>query len=109
MNASGIDNALDALTVGTGESQVAKIEKHPERRRKAAYEVWKQGVGKQLDDEMKGTFNKSKRDQQLREAWKASPDNPDNQVAADYNATREDLRAIQDGEKKKIETRLGSK
>src|SRR3954471_7828538 len=36
LNATGIDNALDALSLTT-DSSVAKIDKHPERRFKAAY------------------------------------------------------------------------
>lgn len=109
LNASGIDNALDALIVGTGESKVAKIDKHPERRRAKAFEAWMERVGNERDEEMKGQYNKSQRKQRLWEEFLRSPDNPENQIAAQYNATREELRQMQAEEKRKIEERLGSK
>lgn len=41
LNASGIDNALDALSL-TGSDNNAKIDRHPERRFKAAYAAYEE-------------------------------------------------------------------
>ncbi|UNI21733.1 hypothetical protein JDV02_007693 [Purpureocillium takamizusanense] len=107
LNATGIDNALDALSLTTGGDD-GKVDKHPERRFAAAFAKYEErrlaemkadgsGVGLRLDQ----------RKQRIRKEFDKSPDNPFNQVTAAYNATRTDLDQIKAGEKAKIEKRLG--
>uniref|UniRef100_A0A0B7JHD0 DUF1014 domain protein n=1 Tax=Bionectria ochroleuca TaxID=29856 RepID=A0A0B7JHD0_BIOOC len=107
LNASGIDNALDALSL-TNASDDSKVDKHPERRFAAAYAKYEErrlqemkadgsGVGLRLDQ----------RKTRIRKEFEKSPDNPFNQVTAAYNATRDDLTQLRDQEKSKIEKRLG--
>jgi hypothetical protein len=43
----------------------------------------------------------------IRKEFEKSPENPFNQVTAQYNATRDDLSDIRSQEKSKIESRLG--
>jgi hypothetical protein len=103
LNASGIDNALDALDI-TGNTQ-EKIDRHPERRFKAAYAVYEAKRLDELKDE-KG-LRRQQKIEMIRKEFTTHEDNPFNQVTASYNATREDRAAIQEAEKAKKEKRLG--
>ncbi|KAL0944384.1 uncharacterized protein CTRU02_202271 [Colletotrichum truncatum] len=108
LNASGIDNALDALSL-TGSSD-AKVDRHPERRFKAAYAAFEERRLKEMDDDGSGQgLRLQQRKDKIRKEFEKSPENPFNQVTANYDATREDLAQLKASEKKKIEARLGSK
>ncbi|KJZ79902.1 hypothetical protein HIM_00616 [Hirsutella minnesotensis 3608] len=107
LNASGIDNALDALSLTAGPDD-GKIDKHPERRFAAAFAKYEErrlqemkadgsGVGLRLDQ----------RKQRIRKEFDKSPENPFNQVTAAYNASRDDISQIKAQETAKIERRLG--
>lgn len=102
LNASGIDNALDALDI-TGNRQ-DKVDRHPERRFKAAYAAYEeQRLGDMKDD--KGLRRQQKIDL-IRKEFEKHPDNPFNQVTGSYNMTKEELAEIQESEKAKKEKRL---
>lgn len=103
LSATGIDNALDALSLTSGASN-DKIDRHPERRFKAAYAAYEERRLDEMKDE-KGLRRQQKVDQ-IRKEFEKHPDNPFNQVAGKYNSTREELADIREGEKKKVETRL---
>ncbi|KAG5981961.1 hypothetical protein E4U55_002469 [Claviceps digitariae] len=107
LSASGIDNALDALSLATGADD-SKIDKHPERRFAAAFAKYEErrlaemkadgsGVGLRLDQ----------RKQRIRKEFDKSPENPFNQVTVAYNATRGDMEQVKAHEMTKIEKRLG--
>ncbi|KAF2867029.1 hypothetical protein BDV95DRAFT_611307 [Massariosphaeria phaeospora] len=104
LNATGIDNALDALSLTGKESE--KVERHPERRFKAAYVVYEERRLDEMKDE-KGLRRQQKIDQ-IRKEFEKHPDNPFNQVAASYNSTKEELAELRDSEKAKKEKRLGN-
>ena len=108
LNASGIDNALDALSL-TGPSD-AKVDRHPERRFKAAYAAFEQ---RRLDEmEADGTgdgLRLNQKKERLKKEFERSPENPFNQVTAQYDATKEDLAELKNKEKAKVESRLGAK
>ncbi|KAF2642510.1 hypothetical protein P280DRAFT_467854 [Massarina eburnea CBS 473.64] len=53
----------------------------------------------------KGLRRQQKIDQ-IRKEFEKHPDNPFNQVSASYNATREELQDLKDGERVKKEKRL---
>lgn len=103
LNASGIDNALDALDLTADAKD--KVDRHPERRFKAAYTVYE---GRRLEEmkEEKGLRRQQKIDL-IKKEFEKHPDNPFNQVAGKYNSTKEELAAIQEQEKLKKEMRLG--
>ena len=103
LNATGIDNALDALSLTGKESE--KIDRHPERRFKAAYTQFEERRLDEMKDE-KGLRRQQKIDQ-IRKEFEKHPDNPFNQVSGTYNMTREDIAALKESEKAKKETRLG--
>lgn len=102
LNATGIDNALDALDI-TGNSQ-DKVDRHPERRFKAAYAAYEERRLDEMKDE-KGLRRQQKVDQ-IRKEFEKHPDNPFNQVTGSYNMTREELAAVRESEKSKKEKRL---
>ncbi|KAG9187467.1 DUF1014-domain-containing protein [Alternaria panax] len=102
LNATGIDNALDALDI-TGNSQ-DKVDRHPERRFKAAYAAFEERRLDEMKDE-KGLRRQQKIDQ-IRKEFEKHPDNPFNQVTGSYNMTREEAAALRESEKEKKEKRL---
>ncbi|CAD0100878.1 unnamed protein product, partial [Aureobasidium mustum] len=103
LSATGIDNALDALSLTANSSD--KIDRHPERRFKAAYTQYEERRLEEMKDE-KG-LRRQQKIEQIRKEFEKHPDNPFNQANASYNSTREDLQNIREGEKAKIEKRLG--
>lgn len=105
LNASGIDNALDALSL-TGSAAGEKVDRHPERRYKAAYTVYEERRLEEMREE-KGL----RRDQklaQIRKEFEKHPDNPFNQMHGTYNASKEEMVQIKEGERTKVEKRLAS-
>jgi Coiled-coil domain-containing protein 124 /Oxs1 len=105
LNASGIDNALDALSLATDTGGGA-VERHPERRFRGAYAAFEARRLEEMRDD------KSLRRQQkvdlVRKEFEKSPENPFNQVSVRFNATREQIAEVKGQEKERIETRLGS-
>ena len=53
LNATGIDNALDALSLATG-AEAAKIDRHPERRFKAAFAAYEEKRLTEMDTDGTG-------------------------------------------------------
>ena len=108
LNASGLDNALDALDITSTDNKV-KIDRHPERRVKAAFTVWKAARMDQLTEEgyfkIKGN-KRSKVEDDLWDEFQTSPENPKNQVHGSYDMTQEEIEEIREQEKSKIEQRL---
>ncbi|GAA5821719.1 hypothetical protein JCM3770_007236 [Rhodotorula araucariae] len=113
-SASGIDDALDALSLATSRtdkafvgSQAAKIETHPERRFKAAFEAYKEEQLPILKKEHPGLRLNQYQDK-LYEAFKKSPQNPFNQAHMAHNATKDDKVAALQAQKDEIARRLGA-
>jgi len=102
LNATGIDNALDALSLTTKDND--KVDRHPERRFKAAYAAYEERRLEEMKDE-KGLRRQQKVDQ-IRKEFEKHPDNPFNQVSAAYNASKDELADLKEGERLKKEKRL---
>lgn len=108
LNATGIDNALDALSLTA--NSAAKVEKHPERRFKAAFAAFEERRLKEMDDDGSGQgLRQNQKRDKIRKEFEKSEENPFNQVSARYDATKDELKELREGERKKIETRLGEK
>lgn len=108
LNASGIDNALDALSL-TGSSD-AKVDRHPERRFKAAYAAFEERRLAEMDEDGSGKgLRLQQRKDKIRKEFEKSPENPFNQVNARFDSSKEELAQLKANEKSKIENRLGSK
>ncbi|KAK1729535.1 hypothetical protein CaCOL14_007699 [Colletotrichum acutatum] len=107
LNATGIDNALDALSL-TGSDNNAKIDRHPERRFKAAYAAFEERRLKEMEDDGSGQgLRQQQKKDKIRKEFEKSPENPFNQVNARFDSTKEELAEIKAKEKGKIEARLG--
>lgn len=104
LNASGIDNALDALSLTSKDND--KIDRHPERRFKAAYAAFEERRLEEMKDD-KGLRRQQKIDQ-IRKEFEKHPDNPFNQVSAAYNASKEEVADIKEAERLKKEKRLAN-
>ncbi|KAF1992118.1 DUF1014-domain-containing protein [Aulographum hederae CBS 113979] len=104
LNATGIDNALDALSL-TNASANEQIDRHPERRFKAAYAAYEERRLEEMRDE-KGLRRNQKVDA-IRKEFEKSPDNPFNQVAGKYNSSKDEMKEIREGVKEGVEKRLG--
>ncbi|KAF4437421.1 hypothetical protein F53441_13055 [Fusarium austroafricanum] len=108
ISASGIDNALDALSL-TGGKDDSKVDRHPERRYPAAYAKYEERRLEEMKKDGSGVgLRLDQRKTRIRKEFEKHPDNPFNQVTASYNATREDVATIRAQEKAKIEQRLGN-
>ncbi|KAL8798285.1 MAG: hypothetical protein Q9182_006797 [Xanthomendoza sp. 2 TL-2023] len=106
LNATGIDNALDALSLTTGASASEKVERHPERRFKAAYAAYEARRMPEVEEEMKG-LRRQQRVDVIRKEFERSPENPFNQVSVGFDADKEEVREVREKEKEKVEQRLG--
>ena len=107
LNATGIDNALDALSL-TSVNPSEKIDRHPERRFKAAYAAYEARRMPELEEEHKG-LRKKQREDMIRKEFERSPENPFNQVNARFDTTKEELREMQEQERDKVEARLAAR
>lgn len=108
LNASGLDNALDALDITSSDSKL-KVDRHPEKRVAPAYEAWKERRMAELTKEGYFKIKGNKRSKKLEELWdefKQSPENPMNQVHGTYDMTQQDIAEIRDQEKQKTEKLL---
>ena len=104
LNASGIDNALDALSL-TSNNANDKLDRHPERRFKAAYAAFEARRLSELEEEHKG-LRKNQRVEMCRKEFEKSAENPFNQVNARFDSTREEIKDIKSREREKVEARL---
>ncbi|KAJ3487079.1 hypothetical protein NLI96_g3779 [Meripilus lineatus] len=94
--ATGIDNALDLLEVVTAKmdkasvgQQAAGIERHPERRFKAAFEAYKEREMPNVRADHPG-LRLQQYQELLFKQFQKSPENPFNQVTVSYDASKDD-------------------
>ncbi|KAF5094996.1 hypothetical protein D0Z03_001932 [Geotrichum reessii] len=114
LSASGIDNALDLLSltneksVGTGNSKADGIDRHPERRFKAAYAAFEESRLPQLKEEHPG-LRQNQMKELIRKEFEKSPLNPFNQATVAYNASKDDVHTKRKELRDATEKRLTSK
>jgi hypothetical protein len=104
LNASGIDNALDALSLDAKSTNTETVERHPERRFKAAYAAYEERRLQEMKEDK--TLRRQQKIDVIRKEFEKSELNPFNQVSARYNATKDEVREIKEGVKEEIEGRL---
>ena len=107
LNATGIDNALDALDL-TENASAQKIERHPERRFKAAYAAFEERRLPEIEVENPG-LRKNQRQAQARKEFERHPDNPFNMASVAFDASREEVREVREKVRSGVEGRLGEK
>jgi len=113
--ATGIDNALDLLEVVTAKmdkasvgQQAATIERHPERRFKAAFEAYLERELPNIKNEQPGLRSQQYRDL-LYKQFQKSPENPFNQTTVAYDANKEEKVQALQSKKAEVEERLREK
>lgn len=97
--ASNLDDALLILESTNISSTSLTVEKHPERRMKAAFSLFEATEMPKLREEFP-TFKHSQLLERLHKLWKKSPENPFNQLHVAHNMAPEEqmevLKADQD-------------
>lgn len=108
LNASGLDNALEALGLTNSDDKL-KIDRHPERRVERVRQAWVKERMEELTNEgffkIKGN-TKPKKEFELRKEFDKRPENPLNQVHGTYNMTQEQMEEIRAQEQAKTEKLL---
>ncbi|RPA92693.1 DUF1014-domain-containing protein [Choiromyces venosus 120613-1] len=108
LSVSNVDDALDALTLATGAGKNT-IDKHPERRLKAAHAAYEERRLPEVREEHKGLRRGSMK-QLIWKEFKKSEENPFNRVGkVRYNTTKDEIALAKKAEMDKIEARLGGK
>jgi len=113
--ATGIDNALDLLDIVTAKmdkasvgQQAAGIERHPERRFKAAFEAYQERELPVIRQEHPGLRLQQYKDLLFKQFQK-SPENPYNQTTLSYDATKDEKVEALKAKKTEVEERLRDK
>jgi hypothetical protein len=113
--ATGIDNAIDLLEVVTAKmdkasigNQAAGIEKHPERRFKAAFNAYVESELPNLKKEQPGLRLQQYKDLLFKQFQK-SPENPFNQATVEFNASNEEKVEVLRQRQDEIRERLREK
>lgn len=107
LHATGIDNALDALSL-SNKTGAQKVEKHPERRFKAAYAAYEARRLPEVEEEQPG-LRRQQRIKVVQKEFEKHEDNPFNQVSVAYDASRDEIASVKEAEREKIESRLSKK
>ncbi|KAI9867621.1 MAG: hypothetical protein M1813_008421 [Trichoglossum hirsutum] len=107
LNATGIDNALDALSL-TASSAHDKVDRHPERRFKAALAAYEARRMPEVEAENRG-LRMQQRKELIRKEFEKAPENPFNQATARFDSTREEIEEVRRREREKVESRLVGK
>jgi beta-phosphoglucomutase-like phosphatase (HAD superfamily) len=82
------------------------VDRHPERRVKAAYAAFEARRLPELEAEHAG-LRRQQRIELVRKEFARSAENPFNQVVASYDASQDEVRGLKAAEREKIEARLG--
>ncbi|KAG6856734.1 hypothetical protein H0H87_001334 [Tephrocybe sp. NHM501043] len=108
--ATGIDNALDLLEVVNAKmdkasigQQAAGIERHPERRFKAAFEAYQE---RELPIAKHPGLRLQQYKDLLYKQFQKSPENPFNQTVVSYDATKDEKLTALQQKKTQVEERL---
>ncbi|KAL9623561.1 MAG: hypothetical protein Q9160_002242 [Pyrenula sp. 1 TL-2023] len=102
LSATGIENAIDALGLTGGDAMKAKVDRHPERRFKAAYAAFEAKRMPEIEQENPG-LRKNQREQICRKEFEKSEENPFNQVHGAFDMSKDELSRIRDNEREKLE------
>ncbi|OAL36248.1 hypothetical protein AYO20_04406 [Fonsecaea nubica] len=109
LNASGIDNALDALSLTTSSPHDMKLDRHPERRFPAAYKAYEERRLPEIDKERPG-LRRNQKIELIKKEFEKSDENPFNQSGnIRYDASKEELAEVRKKVREGVENRLGEK
>jgi hypothetical protein len=109
ISATGIDNALDALSLATGSANDMKLDRHPERRYAAAYKAYEERRLPEVKTEHPG-LRRNQQIELIRKEFERSEENPFNQQGnVRYDASKDELADVRRQQREGIEKRLGEK
>ncbi|KAJ2859370.1 hypothetical protein GGH94_006140 [Coemansia aciculifera] len=114
--AHNIDDALDLIQavaapdddkapVSRHAPTAALIDRHPERRARAAYHIYEEREIDRLKTENPGLRLTQIKDL-IYKAWQKSPENPLNQSQVAHNASQDEVKAVIKSQKKALKDRL---
>jgi hypothetical protein len=107
LNASGIENALDALDLTSGGSK--GIDRHPERRFAAAFKAYEERRLPQVKDEHPG-LRRNQQIELIRKEFEKSPENPFNaETNVKFDASKDEIAETRKRVNAGVEKRLGEK
>ncbi|KLO11705.1 DUF1014-domain-containing protein [Schizopora paradoxa] len=111
-SARGIDGALELMDVVTAKGDkesrsqaAAGLEKHPERRFKAAFAAYEERELPKLKEDHPG-LRKNQYNELLYKNFKKSPDNPFNQASVAFDASKEEKLEVLKQKQEEVEERL---
>lgn len=114
-SASNIDDALDLMEVVTAKTDKASVgtmasglERHPERRFKAAFEAYMERELPELKKDYPGLRLQQYKDLMFK-SFQKSPDNPFNQTTVAFDATKEEKVEALKRRQEEVEERLREK
>ncbi|KAF9453696.1 DUF1014-domain-containing protein [Macrolepiota fuliginosa MF-IS2] len=114
-SATGIDNALELMEVVTAKmdkaslgQQAAGLEKHPERRFKAAFEAYQERELPNVKQEHPG-LRLQQYKELLYKQFQKSPENPFNQATVSYDASKGERLEALSRKRAEVEDRLREK
>jgi hypothetical protein len=81
------------------------VERHPERRFKAAYAAYEARRMPEIEEEHPG-LRRNQRMDVCRKEFEKSDENPFNQAHVSFDANKADIAAVKDSERKRTEARL---
>ncbi|KAJ1805672.1 hypothetical protein LPJ75_005252, partial [Coemansia sp. RSA 2598] len=96
--------AIDGSSAKKG-GIAATVDRHPERRAKAAYKAFEDAMFERIKRERPG-LRLSQIKEIIWKEWQKSPDNPFNQVLIQHNASKEQIEAAIEKQRKDIQDRL---
>jgi hypothetical protein len=109
LNASGIENAIDALSLATQKEDSLKIDRHPERRFKAAYAAFEARRLPEVEAENPG-LRRNQRVEIVRREFEKSDENPFNKAGMGrYDMSREEMAEERRRVREGVEGVLGEK
>ncbi|KAI1776875.1 hypothetical protein F4818DRAFT_412115 [Hypoxylon cercidicola] len=108
---SGIDNILKALDVVVTDGSDVKVDRHANKRVKAAYAVFEERRLEEMSKDGSGQgLRLSQKKERIHDEFKRSPENPlNNTLNVDHNATKEEIVETKAQERARIEALYSSK
>ncbi|KAI5868505.1 hypothetical protein GGS23DRAFT_34000 [Durotheca rogersii] len=103
--ASGVDKSLHVLDLALVPSSDIKVDKHPERRVKAAYAVFEERRLQEMDEDGSGAgLRLNQKRTQIKLEFNKSTENPlNNPLNSKYNATRGEIEETKEEHRTKAE------
>ncbi|KAJ1912748.1 hypothetical protein H4219_005487 [Mycoemilia scoparia] len=108
LSKGGADNSITQARIGAslGETTTAAaIDRHPERRAKAAYRAYEDRMMMKLKEENPG-LRLSQLKQLIFKEWQKAPENPFNQIQVAYNAKQAEIDQVVDNKRQNAKDRL---